>query len=290
MKRLLIALLFIVIVVSVSCLTPATTANKPSLYDAGQDQKVANLEAIVLGPNGLQAIVGAQATKLASIPLGGDTSGLTAKVNSMETSLATEVSKTTTLRQDLDAANAKIKTLEDWKAGAGTTTATGGTTVPTSVTGLVAFVTNPISIPQMYSASTGGSASTFYTMRITNQSTTWQYVKPILTMNIAPSYSARALTGITITMSNGQCNLTGSCAMNGPLTSTLGNFSISPNVGVGATVTSGVVIIPISGCNATGEFQIGAGQVMDILIQISGVTTSEVTLWNITHSISARSM
>ena len=294
MRKLLIALLIIPIL-SLGCFVqpPATTGSATSgtKYDAAQDSRITTLEGVVLGPNGLQTIVGTLNTKVAGMG-GGDTSGLNSRVSSLETRLATEEGKVAGITGGAsvtvtDALATRIKALEDWKASA--STGTGGT-VPTTATGSVTSTTNPISIPQMYSSATGGGSNVFYTMHITNGSTTWQYVKPIITMNIAPSYSARSVTGFTITMSNGQCNLTGSIAAPTVATSSVGNFSISPNAGAGAIATSSLVVIPISGCNGTGEFQIGAGQVMDILIQVSNITSSDVTLWNITNSISARSM
>jgi hypothetical protein len=91
-------------------------------------------------------------------------------------------------------------------------------------------------------------------------------------------------------MSSGSASLTGSRTSADAATSSVGNFSISPNVGSGATSTSSLTIIPISGGNGTGEFQIGAGQSLDLLVQISGITTNDVTLWNVTNSISNRSL
>jgi hypothetical protein len=178
-----------------------------------------------------------------------------------------------------------LKDNQDWIKG-GVTTPSGGTT--TSPTGTVQVTTNPVSIPQIYSASSGSGQSTFYTMRIVNSSTVWQYVKPIVSLTVASSYSSRSVTGITVTMSTGSCSMTGSRTSADAATSSIGNFSISPNVGNGATTTSSLTIIPVSGCNGTGEIQIGAGQSVDVLIQITGLTTSDVTLWNVSNSHSSR--
>jgi hypothetical protein len=50
-------------------------------------------------------------------------------------------------------------------------------------------------------------------------------------------------------------------------------------------------MIPISGgATTSGEFQVAAGQSIDILVQITGVTTSTTVLWNIANSISVRQM
>jgi hypothetical protein len=287
-------ILLLVPVLSLGCLVSAPAGGAGSAagtkYDATQDSRITTLEGIILGPNGLQTLVSALNTKITSIS---DSSGLSSRVSSLETRMGSVESKTSSVpaseKEDIAALSARIKTLEDWKAGLGTVTP-GTTTVPTSSTGAVSITTNPVSIPQMYSASTGSGTNIFYTIHITNSSTTWQYVKPIVTMTIASSYSSRAVTGITVTMSNGQCNITGSIIPPTVATSNVGNFSISPNVGVGATTTASLTIIPITGCNGTGEFQIGAGQVMDVLVQISGVTSSDVTLWNVSNSISTRSM
>jgi hypothetical protein len=142
-------------------------------------------------------------------------------------------------------------------------------------TGTVTFTTSPVSVPQLFTAASG-SQSTFYTMKIVNNSTTWQYVKPIVNLTLASSYSPTQMSAMTVNMTYGSFALTGT------------NFSISPALG---TSTSSIVIIPISGgVNSAGEFQVGSGASVDVLIQITGVTTSTTVLWNISNSISSRSM
>jgi len=129
MRRvLLIALVLVVSLSSFSCLTPPAggTAAAGSKYDATQDARIVAIEGIVLGPNGLQALYSALNNKVAS---GGDTAGLSSRISSLETRLATAESKLATSgtggtsSATTDALSARIKTLEDWKASAGT----GGT-------------------------------------------------------------------------------------------------------------------------------------------------------------------
>jgi hypothetical protein len=113
---------FLVVVVAISLLTtgclvspPSGTAAAGTKYDASQDSRIVALEGIVLGPNGLQALLSALSTKVNGLG-GGDAS----RISSLETRLATSklatggVSTATT-----DALSARIKTLEDWKAGTG---------------------------------------------------------------------------------------------------------------------------------------------------------------------------
>ncbi len=191
-------------------------------------------------------------------------------------------------RVEVDAAIAKaitdLKTAAPWGQA---TVNPGGSGSPT---GSVTFATNPVSIPQVYSGTTGSGQSTFYTFKIINGTSAWQYVKPIVTLTVAPSYSSRSITGITATMSGNSCSMAGSRLPADPASSTVGQFSISPSVGSGAPATTSLVIIPIAGCNGNGEFQVGAGQSVDVLVQITGLTSSDVTLWNISNSISSRQM
>lgn len=151
----------------------------------------------------------------------------------------------------------------------------GTTTQPTSPSGEVSSTTSPVSIPQLFTA-VSGSQSTFYTIKIINNTSTWQYVKPIINMTLASSYSPTVFNSIDVNMTHSSYVLTNA------------NFSISPAL---EASTSSLVIIPISGGgNNAGEFQIAAGSSIDILVQISNVSTTSTVLWNITNSISARSL
>ena len=136
MRKVLLILVAGVIALSIGCLAaPAGggTAAAGSKYDATQDTRIVALEGIILGPNGLQALYSALNNKVAS---GGDTAGLSSRISSLETRLATAESKLATggtggaSSATTDALSARIKTLEDWKAGLGSGGSTGGV-VPT---------------------------------------------------------------------------------------------------------------------------------------------------------------
>jgi hypothetical protein len=82
-----------------------------------------------------------------AIPTAGDTSGLSARVSSLETRLAAAESKlaTTGTPTDTSALSARIKTLEDWKAGLGT----GGTSdTPSVPTGTISGASKLLSSDQ----------------------------------------------------------------------------------------------------------------------------------------------
>ena len=286
MRSLLILMAVLcVAITSMSCL-PTKSTTPISQKDVDQDTAIAEVKRSV------QSIDSAKASTNDFSTLKGRVDTMEVKVNAGGSSNSYDKTVLYT-KSEVDtaitAAITKLKADTDqaWiKTGGGGTGGGGGT----SPTGSVAFATTPVAIPQVYSASTGSGQSIFYTMKIVNSSPTWQYVKPIITMSVQSSYSARSVTGITITMSSGACSMTGSIATPAVATSSVGNFSVSPNAGAGATSTSSITIIPISGCNGTGEYQVGAGQSMDVLIQISGLTTSDVTLWNVTNSISTRGL
>jgi hypothetical protein len=137
---------FLVVVVAISLLTtgclvspPSGTAAAGTKYDATQDTRIVALEGIVLGPNGLQALVGSLSSKISGIA---DTSGLASRISSVESRVSTVEGRTTTggvSQATVDALSARIKTLEDWKAALPTgSTGTGGTS-PVPVSGQVTY-------------------------------------------------------------------------------------------------------------------------------------------------------
>jgi len=286
MRSLLILMAVLcVAITSMSCLPTKSTTPTISQKDVDQDTSIAEVR------RSIQSVDSAKASNDVFNALKGRVDTMEVKVNVSGAGNSYDKSQLYTKTEvdtAITAAITKLKADTDqaWIKGS---TGTSGT-VGTSPTGSVSFATTPAAIPQVYSAATGGGQSTFYTMKIVNSSSSWQYVKPIITMSVQSSYSARAVTGLTVTMSSGACSMTGAIASPTPATSSVGNFSISPNAGAGATSTSSITIIPISGCNGTGEYQVGSGQSMDILVQISGLTTSDVTLWNVTNSISTRGL
>lgn len=158
---------------------------------------------------------------------------------------------------------------------------------PTSATGTVQFVNNPVSIPQIFSSSTGGNSNPWI-MTINNQSTTWQYVKPVITLSISSGQTQTTVTDLIIIASGSSCSMTGEIsASTGPTATS--NFSFSPATMI-TTATPSIVAFPISGCNnSLGEIYIGPGQSQMINIQIQ-LKTAAVTLWNVSTSISSRSM
>lgn len=186
-----------------------------------------------------------------------------------------------------DAVNA-LKNDQSWIKG------TGGTTVMPSGsdTGVVVFTNNPVAIPQIFSSSSGGNSNPWI-MTIVNQGTTWQYVKPVVQLNIASGQSASIVQDITILVSGGSCTMTGSylTSITAPVppASATNAFSFSPS-NMNGTATPSVVMMPISGCNGSGEIQIGPGQSQSVNIQIQNLKTANPVLWNVTANVSSRSM
>ncbi len=158
-------------------------------------------------------------------------------------------------------------------------TTPGGT--PTSATGTVQFTNNPVSIPQIFSSNTGGNSNPWI-MTINNQSTTWQYVKPMISLNVASGQSSSVVTDVMLMTSGGNCSLTGTFLVPG-------NFTFSPS-NMSTVATPSIIIFPISGCNGSGEFYIGPGQIQSYNVQIQGLKTPNPILWNVSASISSRSM
>lgn len=122
MRQVLLILVAGVIALSIGCLSaPAGggTATAGSKYDATQDARITVLEGIILGPNGLQTLYSTLSSKVNS---GGDTSGLAPRLAVVESKVAVVESRVTTggvSQASVDALSARIKTLEDWKAGLG---------------------------------------------------------------------------------------------------------------------------------------------------------------------------
>jgi hypothetical protein len=136
MRKNLGRILLVMVAISLlgtGCLvgTPSGTAAAGTKYDATQDARIVAIEGIVLGPNGLQALVGALSSKINGIA---DTSGLSSRISSAESRLSTvegKVGGTTggVSQATVDALSARIKTLEDWKATGGSISG-GGTADP----------------------------------------------------------------------------------------------------------------------------------------------------------------
>lgn len=159
-------------------------------------------------------------------------------------------------------------------------TGTGGGGTPSDI-GTVAFTNNPVSIPQIFSSSSGGNSNPWI-MTIKNNSSTWQYVKAMVSLNVASGQPSSIVTDVSLMESGGNCSLTGTYLVPG-------NFTFSPS-NMGTTATPSIIIFPISGCNGSGEWYIGPGQSQAYNMQIQGLKTPNPILWNVTASISSRSM
>lgn len=171
-----------------------------------------------------------------------------------------------------------LKANQSWinsNSGSGSGSSSG------SDTGTVIFTNNPVSIPQIFSSSSGAS-STPWIMTIRNNTTTWQYVKPVVQLNVASGQPSSLVEDISLLISGGACTMTGSFTAPG-------NMSFSPT-DMNTKKTPSIVIIPVSGCNGSGEIQIGPGQSQALNIQIQNLKTPDAILWNVTTSISSRSM
>jgi outer membrane murein-binding lipoprotein Lpp len=172
-----------------------------------------------------------------------------------------------------------LKNNQDWIKSTGT--GDGGST---SDTGTVAYTNNPVSIPQIFSSSSGGNSNPWI-MTIKNNSTTWQYVKPMISLNVASGQSQSIVSEVLVMYSGGSCSLTGTYSGG----SSTGNFTWSP-LNMNVTATPSIVAFPLNGCNGSGEWYIGPGQTQSYNIQIQGLKTPTPTLWNVSASISSRSM
>ena len=202
--------------------------------------------------------------KINNLPQGGGTTGYT----------KAEVDQKVT-----DAVNNAVTALKNdqtWIKSTGT----GGGGTP-SDTGTVAFTNNPVSIPQIFSSSSGGNSNPWI-MTIKNNSSTWQYVKAMIQLNVASGQPSSVVNDVSLMGSGGNCSLTGTYLVPG-------NFTFSPS-NMGTVATPSVIIFPISGCNGSGEWYIGPGQTQAYNMQIQGLKTPNPILWNVTASISSRSM
>jgi hypothetical protein len=186
-------------------------------------------------------------------------------------------SQITTLKSqyasDIATLNSKIAALST--SGTGSGTGTG------SDTGTVIYTNNPVSIPQIFSGPKGASSQPWI-MTIKNNTSTWQYVKPVVQLNVASGQPSTLVTDISLLISGGSCTMTGSLT-------DVGDMSFSPS-NMADVPTRSIIIMPISGCNDSGEIQIGPGQSQAFNVQIQNFETDDLILWNVTTLISSRSM
>lgn len=134
MRKLIVSLVVVALLTTGCLVSPPSggSATAGTKYDASQDARIVALEGIVLGPNGLQALVGNIQNKISGIS---DVQSLITRVNSAESRLSSVEGKVGTssgggsgvTQAQIDALSARIKTLEDWKATAGSGGSSGGT-------------------------------------------------------------------------------------------------------------------------------------------------------------------
>lgn len=178
-----------------------------------------------------------------------------------------------------------LKAITDLKAGANPWNSVNNPP-GTSDAGTVTFANNPAAIPQIFSSSSGGNSNPWI-MTIKNNSTTWQYVKPVIQLNVASGQPSTMVDDVILMISSGSCSITGQ------LTTGTGNISFSPAASgpeMDIDLTPSLIMMPIGGCNGTGEIQVGPGQTQALNIQIQGLKTPNAILWNVTATISSRSM
>ena len=258
----------------------------PSIGCITDDSKTATANPITTEIAGLKSIVTSHTTDISKLKEDIGKKADSARVDSLVASIGQQsgasagyAKNETYSRAEVDAAIASavntLKSNQSWITGAGNVQQGG------SDTGTVISTNNPVSIPQIFSSSTGASSSPWI-MTIKNNSSTWQYVKPVVQLNVASGQPSSIVTDISLLISGGACTMTGS------LTS-VGNMSFSPAT-MATVVTPSIVIMPISGCNGSGEIQIAPGQSQAVNVQIQNLKTANPILWNVTTSISSRSM
>ena len=263
MKKILLAILILSLVPLMAC-----SESAPAAQSGMVSQVTAMWEASPTwnsyGPRitALEARPQSQASTFDSSNLNNKDNDLQNQINTMKTDMQGKI-------------DALTKQVNELSPGSGS-----GST-PTSDTGTVVFTNNPVSIPQIFSSSSGGNSNPWI-MTIRNNSSTWQYVKPMVSLNVASGQPSSIVTDVSLMTSGGSCSLTGTLSIPG-------NFTFSPS-NMATVATPSVIIFPISGCNGSGEWYIGSGQSQSSNIQIQGLKTTNPILWNVSASISSRSM
>ena len=275
MRHFIILAVLCVAIIAMGCL-PTKSAATVSQKDVDQDTAIAEVKRSV------QSVDSSKASTTDFNTLKGRVDTMEVKVNMSGAGNSYDKTVLYT-KTEVDAAiataitNLKAATDQSWiKTGGG-----GGTTGGTSVTGSVIFTTNPVSIPQIFSSSTGGNSNPWI-ITINNQSTTWQYVKPMISLNVASGQPASLVDDVMLMSSGGNCSCTGTFLIPG-------NFTFSPS-NMNTVATPSIIIFPISGCNGSGEWYIGPGQQQSYNMQVQGLKTPNPILWNVSCTISARSM
>jgi hypothetical protein len=275
MNKLWLLILIPILLVGISCVSsdePAAANSLATKIQALSDTVLKHTSVI----DTLRADVDKKATKteiddlnrkINNLPQGGSTTGYTkAEVDQKVTDAVSN-------------AITALKNNQDWIKSTGT----GGGGTPSDA-GTVAYTNNPVSIPQLFSSPSGGNSNPWM-MTIKNNSTTWQYVKPMISLNVASGQSQSTVSDVLVMTSGGSCSMTGTYSAG----TTTGNFTFSP-ANMNGSATPSIVAFPISGCNGSGEWYIGPGQTQSYNIQVQGLKTPTATLWNVSCTISSRSM
>ncbi len=266
-------LILVPILISLACVSSDDGAAADSL-----SAKIAAMQATILQHT---TVIDQVKSDLSSKASKSEIDDLNRKINNLPQGGSSTVSytKAEVDQKVSDAVNNAINGLknnQDWIKSTGT----GGGGTPSDA-GTVAFTNNPVSIPQIFSSPSGGNSNPWM-MTIKNNSTTWQYVKAMVSLNVASGQPSSIVTDVSLMESGGNCSLTGTYLVPG-------NFTFSPS-NMGTTATPSIIIFPISGCNGSGEWYIGPGQSQAYNMQIQGLKTPNPILWNVTASISSRSM
>ena len=174
-------------------------------------------------------------------------------------------------RTEVDAiVAAAVKALKDnqaWITGSASGGTGGGSTGGT--TGQVTWITNPTNVQIL------GAAQVCYTVKITNSTGNWVYIRPIININAATGQSPTSVTAIAISIGGSAVNLA------------TANFQFTPVFPTG--VVSSVVAIPTTGGNGSGEFQLAANSTVDLLVCVQ-ITAAANIIWNIGTSMNWRSL
>lgn len=172
-----------------------------------------------------------------------DIDSLRSKVTALETEFATLKTQNTQMAADI----AALKT--------------GNSGITPPATGTVAWLTNPTVVQTL------GSQQVCYTLKITNGTGQWVYIRPIININLHTGQSplSNPITddNITISMGGGIGSYAGS------------DFTVT------GTTTSAILV-------STRELQLGANTTADLLVCIK--ITTEDRIWDITSSVNWRSL
>ena len=195
---------------------------------------------------------------------------LTSSVKLLQTLIQPQAAQSLTnyyTKTEVDAAIKKA--VDDYKA-----TIVGGTTNPSSPSGILTFSTDPVGLNNMWSSTPAGSSYSF-TMRITNNTGQWHYVRPKFTFNVD-------------TGAGGVATIVNACNLQLTYAGTSMGYTFNPTLPSGTTLLISFDATPNSGGNtAYYEYAIASGTTANILVtvQITSVTQS---IWKIIPSIADR--